>query len=195
MEEHLELHLKEYAVKCHASVAEMHKIWQELEVSESARQLELGKAIAEACNAWNTALSRCNQHKAEVAAQISAVLDQTATIAEELGEASNLDSMVRKGDPIFGYVYILARKTRQTPTCFLDRLLTSQEAGLGGSMMARRARAEKELAEWRDRRANRLAQVEELQAYHLHTFSIHLLPFKSPGSPEPRCACTRHTQI
>ena len=62
-------------------------------------------------------------------------------------------------------------------------------------MMARRARAERELAEWRDRRANRLAQVEELQACHLHTFSIHLLPLKSPSSPEARCACTRHEQI
>lgn len=195
MEDQLELHLKEYAVKCHASVAEIQKIWQELEVSESARQLELGKAIAEACNAWNTALSRCNQHKAEVAAQISAVLDQTATIAEELGEASNLDSMVRERDPMFEYVYEFTKKTIQMPTCFLDKLLTSQEAGLGGSMMARRARAERELAEWRDRRANRLAQVEERQACHPYTFSMHPLPPKSSSSPEPRCACIRHVQI
>jgi hypothetical protein len=119
MEEHLELHLKEYAVKCHASVAEMQKIWQKLEVSESARQLELGKAIAEACNAWNTALSRCNQHKSEVAAQISAVLDLTATIAEELGEASNLDSMVREGDPMFGYVYSLTKGRDNVSPAFL----------------------------------------------------------------------------
>jgi hypothetical protein len=62
-------------------------------------------------------------------------------------------------------------------------------------MMARRAWAERELAEWRDRRANRLAQVEALQACHLHTFSIHLLPLKSPSSPEPRSTSSRLTQL
>ncbi len=115
MEEHLELHLREYKVKCHASVAEMQRIWQELEICDSARQLELGKAITEACNAWSTALSRCTQHKAEVAAQIHAVLDQTATIAEELGEASNLDSTVREGAELDMCLLLQKKRSRVAP--------------------------------------------------------------------------------
>ena len=94
MEDQLGLHLKEYAVKCRANAAEMQRVWQDLEVSESARQVELGEAMSEACNAWSNALHRCTQQKAEVTAQISALVDQTSTIAEELGEASNLETRV-----------------------------------------------------------------------------------------------------
>jgi len=94
MEDQVGLHLKEYAVKCRANAAEMQRVWQDLEVSESARQVELGEAMTEACNAWSNALHRCTQHKAEVAAQITALVELTSTIAEELGEASNLEARV-----------------------------------------------------------------------------------------------------
>ena len=94
MEDQLCLHLKEYGVKCRANATEMQKVWQDLETSESARQVELGEAMAQACNAWSSALGRCTQHRTEVAAQISTLLDQTGIIADELGEASNLDPRV-----------------------------------------------------------------------------------------------------
>lgn len=96
MEEQLCLHLKEYAVNCRANANEMQKVWQDLEVSESARQVELGEAMGEACHAWSSALGRCTQHRTVVAAQITALLDQTGIIADELGEARNLDSRVRQ---------------------------------------------------------------------------------------------------
>ena len=94
MEEQLSLHVKEYAVKCRANASEMQKVWQDLEVSESARQVELGEAMAQAYNAWSNALNRCTQHRAEVAAHISALLDQTSMIADELGEATSFGPRV-----------------------------------------------------------------------------------------------------
>ena len=75
MEDQLSLHLKEYEVTFRAVAIEMQKVWQDLEVSESARQVALGEAMAQACHAWSSALSRCTQHRTEVADQISALLD------------------------------------------------------------------------------------------------------------------------
>ena len=95
MEEQLNLHLKEYEVTFRAVAVEMQKVWQDLEVSESARQVALGEAMAQACHAWSSALSRCTQHRTEVADRISALLDQTGMIADELGEAASLGSRVR----------------------------------------------------------------------------------------------------
>lgn len=159
MQEHLELHLREYTVKCRATATEMTKLWQDLEVSESARQIELGRAMTEACSAWHNALTRCTQQRAEVAAHISALLDQMGTIAEELGEASNMESRVRNE--------LLRVHTSICNVCqpglYMSHLY-AQEGGLGGTVMAQRLRAEKELADWKDRRAVRLSQVEELQA-------------------------------
>ncbi|CAL5229870.1 g13281 [Coccomyxa viridis] len=109
----------------------MQKVWQDLEVSESARQVALGEAMAQACHAWSSALSRCTQHRTEVAEQISALLDQTGMIADELGEASSLGS---------------------------------REKAVGSTIVAQRQVAEKQLAEWKERRTARLSQVEELQA-------------------------------
>ena len=46
-----------------------------------------------------------------------------------------------------------------------------QEEGLGTTMVARRQVAEKQLCDWKDRRASRLSQVEELQVRQL----VHVL--------------------
>ena len=94
MEEVLNTHVKEYKIKCLACLAEMQKVWQDLEVSESARQIEVSNAIAEACGAWSNALTRCAHQRAEVAAHVSSLLDQASMIAEELGEGNSTRSKV-----------------------------------------------------------------------------------------------------
>ena len=96
MEELLNSHVKEYKIKCLACLAEMQKVWQDLEVSESAGQIEVSNAIAEACGAWSNALTRCAHQRAEVAAQISALLDQAGMIAEELGEGTSTGNKVNR---------------------------------------------------------------------------------------------------
>ena len=96
MEEVLNTHVKEYKIKCLACLAEMQKVWQDLEVSESARQIEVSNASAEACSAWSNALTRCAHQRAEVAAQISSLLDQAGMIAEELGEGNSTGSKVNR---------------------------------------------------------------------------------------------------
>jgi len=42
-----------------------------------------------------------------------------------------------------------------------------QDAGLGRTIIARRQSAAKDLADWKDRRAARMSQVEELQVFSL----------------------------
>ena len=102
MEELLNGHVKEYKIKCLASLAEMQKVWQDLEVSESARHIEIGNAIAEAFGAWSNALTRCAHQRAEVAAQICALLDQASMIAEELGDGNGMGSKVSRQQNIDG---------------------------------------------------------------------------------------------
>ena len=160
MEEQLCLHLKEYAVKCRANVSEMQKVWLDLEVSESARQVELGEAMAQACHAWSSALGRCTQHRTEVAAQISALLDQTVIIADELGEANNLDPRVRQVLTLHSSQLQMMAVVVAAPSAAISCL---QEEGVGSTIVARRQGAEKQLAEWKERRSARLTQAEELQ--------------------------------
>ena len=92
----LSTHVKDYKIKCLACLAELQKVWQDLEVSESARQIEVSNAIAEACGAWSNALTRCAHQRAQVAAQISALLDQAGMIAEELGEGNSTGTKVNR---------------------------------------------------------------------------------------------------
>ena len=159
MEEVLNTHVKEYRIKCLACLAEMQKVWQDLEVSESARQIEVSNAIAEACGAWSNALTRCAHQRAEVAAQIFTLLDQAGMIAEELGEGNSTGSKVRRHSETG-----TAENSSASETCCGARecLLVQQEA-MSGALMARKVGAEMELADWKERRAMRLCQVEELQ--------------------------------
>ena len=72
----------------------------------------------------------------------------------------------KSASPYELYACLQSSHCRQTGLIVVG-LFVVQEAGLGRTIIARRLSAAKDLADWKDRRAARMSQVEELQVFSL----------------------------
>ncbi|BDA44904.1 65-kDa microtubule-associated protein 4 [Coccomyxa sp. Obi] len=137
MESLLGVHLHDYESKITSTVRKLSEVWDELELEESDRQDEVGRAAKEAVGSWDAAYDRSLQQKMKLLSQIEGMQREISSTQDQLGQ------------PQTDFAY---------------------QESFQGSLMKQYRIIKEELALWRNRKVQRMKEIEALQAKisHLH---------------------------